>query len=229
MAKKKAAAATAAVTLAVFAKNLESHWKRARGLLILVAKEAFDEMRMELCEQSPNLPAFSELELKSHSLIKSELGFLPFLEDADWRRAAIKLDVWCDRLTLIDDDFAIEIGKGIRLRIAERHKEIKDRSLSMQEHLVDNELRQEGALVQPAVVDKSLPIPDPEWTEWTQTKTAKKLFITHIQSHRGWTNFANRYRKCQMIRNHPQSGAKKIQIHRSVFSEYGIDFPKKTD
>ena len=128
MAKKKAAAATAVVTLAGFAKNLESHWKRARGRLIVVATEAFDGMRMELCEQSPNLPAFSELELKSHYLIKSELGFLPFLEDADWRRAAIKLDVMCDRLTLIDDDFAIEIGKGIRLRIAERDREIKDRS-----------------------------------------------------------------------------------------------------
>jgi hypothetical protein len=227
MAKKKAATATAAVTLAGIAESLESHWRKARGLLILVAMEAFDEMRMELCEQSPNLPAFSDAELKSHALIESELGFLPFFDKADWRDAAVELNVWGDPRTVIDDDFAMKIGKGIRRRIAKRERDNKNRSLSSPENMVDNELRQERALAQSSAVDKSSPISDAEWTEWTLTKHAKEWFKPHIESPRGWTSFANRYREDGRIKNHPQSGPRKIKINQSLLNEYKIDFPKK--
>ncbi|WP_010583088.1 hypothetical protein [Schlesneria paludicola] len=62
------------------------------------------------------------------------------------------------------------------------------------------------------------------WSDYRQPKVWKQVF--GLDSPQGWTAFANKYRERGLLKNDPQSGAKLVSVHESVFSERGISMPK---
>ena len=69
-----------------------------------------------------------------------------------------------------------------------------------------------------------------EWHQWVYTKQVRKWFETkgHITSKSGWSAFASRMKNEGRIIDHPQSGPKKLRLHRSVFNQYSEDMPDLT-
>lgn len=59
-----------------------------------------------------------------------------------------------------------------------------------------------------------------EWTDWLMPKSVRNRL--GILSESGWTAAAKRFRNQGKLHNHPTSGPKRIRLHNSVLTAYGL-------